>query len=148
MTNLELSNALARNAKLVLSFITKRKSRNPRDPLIHRSLYVYLHFNLPNLRHFPYIQAVRKATKHQNKNLSSKSASLIPTESTSAFHSTNIFPSSCHHIPTNGVAPLSAYNPHTTNNSSNRSFEGLRLETSAFLPLTVANLRFQLSCSH
>ena len=29
---------------------------------------------------------------------------------------------------------------------SDRSDEGLTLETSAFLPLTVANLRFQLSC--
>ena len=28
----------------------------------------------------------------------------------------------------------------------NRSDEGLTLETSAFLPSTVANLRFQLSC--
>ena len=58
---------------------------------------------------FPYIQAVRKAVKHQNKNLYSKSAPLIPTESTSTFHSTNLFLFSCHHIPTNGVAPLSAY---------------------------------------
>ena len=30
--------------------------------------------------------------------------------------------------------------------STNRSDEGLTLETSAFLPFTVANLRFQLSC--
>ena len=30
--------------------------------------------------------------------------------------------------------------------SSERSDEGLTLETSAFLPFTVANLRFQLSC--
>ena len=29
---------------------------------------------------------------------------------------------------------------------SNRSDEGLTLETSAFLPFTVANLRFQPSC--
>ena len=36
-------------------------------------------------------------------------------------------------------------NPHTTHNSSNRSDEGLTLETSAFLHVTVANLRFQLS---
>ena len=33
VTNLELSNALIHNAKLVLSFITRRKCRNPRDPL-------------------------------------------------------------------------------------------------------------------
>ena len=30
--------------------------------------------------------------------------------------------------------------------TSNRSDEGLTLETSAFLPFTVANLRFQPSC--
>ena len=29
---------------------------------------------------------------------------------------------------------------------SDRSDKGLMLETSAFLPFTVANLRFQLSC--
>ena len=33
MTNLELSNALAYDAKLVLSFITQRKCRDPKDPL-------------------------------------------------------------------------------------------------------------------
>ena len=33
MINLELSNALAHDAKLVLSFITQRKYRDPRDPL-------------------------------------------------------------------------------------------------------------------
>ena len=33
MTNLELSNALAHDAKLVPSFITQRKYRDPRDPL-------------------------------------------------------------------------------------------------------------------
>ena len=58
---------------------------------------------------FRYIQAVQKAVKHLKKNLSSISAPLIPTESTSTFHSTNLFLFSCHHILTNGVAPLSAY---------------------------------------
>ena len=60
---------------------------------------------------FSYIYAVRKATKHQNKNLSSKSALLIPTVSTSAFHSTHLFLFPRHHIPTNSVAPFSAYKP-------------------------------------
>ena len=32
------------------------------------------------------------------------------------------------------------------NLAANRSDEGLTLETSAFLPFTVANLRFQPSC--
>ena len=43
------------------------------------------------------------------KNLSSKLAPLILTESTSAFHSTNLFLFSRHHIPNNSVAPLSAF---------------------------------------
>ena len=47
------------------------------------------------------------------------------------------------------VAPFSFYrpthNPHTTQNSSNRSDEGLTLEKSAFKLFTVANLCFQLS---
>ena len=47
---------------------------------------------------YPYIYAVRKAVKPS-----------IPTESTSAFHSTNLFLFSRHHIPTNSVAPLSTY---------------------------------------
>ena len=33
MTNLELLNALAHDAKLVLSFTTYRKYRDPKDPL-------------------------------------------------------------------------------------------------------------------
>ena len=53
-----------------------------------------------------------KITDHFTcKNLSSKSAPSIPTESTSAFHSTNLFLFSRQHIPTNSVAPLSAYKP-------------------------------------
>ena len=55
------------------------------------------------------------------------------TVSTSPFHSTNLFLFSHHHIPTDSVAPLLHINPHTTHNSSNRSDEGLTLETSAFL---------------
>ena len=58
---------------------------------------------------FPY--DVWKAAKFKNKNLSSKSALLIPTVSTSAFHSTNLFLCSRHRIPTNSVAPFSAYKP-------------------------------------
>ena len=42
-------------------------------------------------------------------NDSPNSALLIPTVSTSAFRSTNLF--SCHHISTNSVAPFSAYKP-------------------------------------
>ena len=68
-------------------------------------------FNIWHSAAFPYIQAVLKVAKHQNKNLSSKSTLLIPIESTSAFHSTNLFLFSHHHTPTNSVAPLSAYKP-------------------------------------
>ena len=60
---------------------------------------------------FPYILAVQEAAKHQNKNLSSKSVLLILTVSTSAFHSTNLFLFSRHHIPTDNVVPFSAYKP-------------------------------------
>ena len=48
--------------------------------------------------------------------LNSKTVLIFPTVSTSAFHSTNLFLFSRHHIPTNSVAPFSAYkhahNPH------------------------------------
>ena len=60
-----------------------------------------LHFN----------QAVRKAAKLQKRNFSSKSALLIPTVSTSVFHSTTLFLFSRHHFPTNSVTPFSAYKP-------------------------------------
>ena len=47
---------------------------------------------------------------------------------------------SSHHIPTHSVAPFPAYiHTHTTHNFSNRSDEGLTLETSAFKLFTVAN---------
>ena len=95
---------------------------------------------------FPHFQAVRKAAKHQNKNSSSKSALLIPTVSTSAFHSTNLFLFSRHHTPTNSVTPLSAYKPTHNPQFLQSPDEGLTLETSPFLLFMVANLRFQLSC--
>ena len=63
--------------------------------------------NLLNL--FPYIQAVRRAAKLQNKDLPSRSALFIPTVSTNAFHSANLFLFSHHHIPTNSVAPFSSF---------------------------------------
>ena len=51
-----------------------------------------------------------ESRKHENKNLPS-SLLIIPTVSTSAFHSTNSFLFSHHHTPTNNVAPFSAYKP-------------------------------------
>ena len=62
----------------------------------------------------------------------------------SAFHLTNLLLFSRHHIPTNSVAPFSAYK-HITYNFSNRSDEALMLETSAFKLFTMANLHHQLS---
>ena len=65
------------------------------------------HFNLPN--HSRRLMAVGGLSLHLGssgsrktieQNLSSKSAPLIPTVSTSAFHSTNLFFFSYHHIPT------------------------------------------------
>ena len=63
---------------------------------------------------FPYISAVQKAAKLWYKNLSFQSAHLIPTVSTSALNSTNLFLFSRHHIPSNSIAPFSAYK-HTQN---------------------------------
>ena len=60
---------------------------------------------------FSNIQAVRKATKLWNKSLPFKSTLLVPTVSSSTFHSTNLFLLSRHHIPTNSVAPFFAYKP-------------------------------------
>ena len=60
--------------------------------------------------------------------------------SKSTFNSTNLFLFSHHYIPTNNIVPFSApkKNPHTTHNSSNRSDEGLTLETPAFKLFTVS----------
>ena len=51
------------------------------------------HFNLPghSFNNMPFIKATLKAAKIQNKNLSLKSAPLLPTGSTNAYHSTNLF---------------------------------------------------------
>ena len=47
--------------------------------------------------------------------LNSKTVLIFPTVSTSTFHSTNLFLFSRHNIPTNSVAPFSAYKPrHNT----------------------------------
>ena len=71
---------------------------------------------------------------------------LIPTVSTSAFHSINLFLYSRHHIYTKSVASFPAYKyTHTTHNSSIHSDEGLTLETSALKLFTVANLHYHLS---
>ena len=63
--------------------------------------------NLLNL--FPYSEAVRRAAKLQNKDLSFRLALFIPTVSTNALHSANLFLFSRHHIPTNSVPPFCSY---------------------------------------
>ena len=89
----------------------KQMTRAHPNQSLDTLIFLIIHYNIWQFVAFPYILAVRKAAKHQNKNLSSKSALLIPTVSTSAFHSTNLFLFSCHHIPINSIAPLSAYKP-------------------------------------
>ena len=64
--------------------------------------------------------------KTPEQKLSFKQALLSPMVSMNAFHSANLFLFSHHHIPTNSIAPFSAYKiTHTTHNSSNFSVEGL-----------------------
>ena len=62
-------------------------------------------------RPFPKFRHFRKPQNTSTKNVSSKSALLILTVSTSAFDSTNLLLFSHHHIPTASVAPLPAYKP-------------------------------------
>ena len=91
-----------------------RRKRNDKDA----SKPVARHFNLRN--HSQQHTAVcglclhlggSESRKTLEKNLSSKSAFLIPTVSTSPFHSTNLSLFFRHYIPTNSVAPFSAYKP-------------------------------------
>ena len=104
---------------------------------------------LKSLAAFPCIQAVRKkferhlgsqkAEKPQNKNLSFKLALLIPTTSTSAFHSTDLFLFSRFHLSAKAQLYFLHINTHTTHNSSIRSDKGLTLETSTLKLSTVDN---------
>ena len=87
---------------------------------------------------FPYIRVPQTAAKIWRKDSFFKSAPLIPTASTNAFHSINQLIYSCfsrYQVPTNSVAPSSVYKVYTTHNSSICSDEGLTLETSAFQSL-------------
>ena len=63
----------------------------------------------------------------------------------SAFYSINLFCFLVTIFPPMVLLHFLHINPHTVNNSSNRSDEGLTLETSAFKLFTVANLRYQPS---
>ena len=112
-----------------------------------RRLFRPLYTNLPN--HSKQLIAVcglslhlgsSESRKTLGKKLSLTSAHLISTVSTSAFHLTNLFLFSRHHIPTNCVVPFFAYK-NTTHNFSSRSDEGLTLESSAFKLFTAANQR-------
>ena len=85
---------------------------------------------------FPYIRVPQTAAKIWSKDSSFKSVPLIPTASTNAFHSINLFLFfSGDQVPTNSVAPSSVYKAYTTHSSSICSDEGLTLETSAFQSL-------------
>ena len=84
---------------------------------------------------FPYIRAPQTAAKIWSKDSFFKSAPLIPTASTNAFHSINLFLFPRYQVPTNSVAPSLVYKAYTTHNSSICSDEGLTLETSAFQSL-------------
>ena len=66
---------------------------------------------------FPYIKAVWKAIKLQYKNVSFKSALLIPTVSTNAW---NVF----YHVSSNSVYQFSAYKTLKTHTYSISSDEG------------------------
>ena len=87
-----------------------------------------------------------ESRKSKEKNVSFKSELLILMVSTSTFIQLIYF-----YFLITIFLPIAQFhflhtNPHTTHNSSNRSDEGLMLETSAFKLFTVANLRYQLSC--
>ena len=101
------------------------------------------HFNL--LKHFKQHMTVCSLSLHlaeklKNKNLSFKSAlvrnqwALFIQLIYSRFLFTIFFP-------TNSVARFSAYNTHSTHDSSNRYNEGLALESATFKLFTGANLR-------
>ena len=88
----------------------------------------------------------QKAAKILSKDSFSKLAPLIPTASTNAFHSINLFLFfHMDQVPTNSVAPSSVYKAYTTHNSWICSDEGLTLENvSVFNLCTVVNLHYQL----
>ena len=81
------------------------------------------------------IRVPHTAAKIWSRNSFFKSAPLIPTASTNAFHSIIYSCFSRDQVPTNSVAPSSVYKAYTTHNSSICSDEGLTLETSAFQSL-------------
>ena len=120
------ANTLARLRKL-----TKTHLKRSRDTLISPITLSSIWQSAA----FLYIKEAHKATKLWEK-IFLKSALLILTVSTNAFHSTNLFCYfSRYHAPTNSVAPSSVHKPHTAHNSSIRSDVGLTLETSSFASL-------------
>ena len=88
---------------------------------------------------FLYFKTIRKVAYFFNKNLSFKSALLVLTVSTNAFHLANIY---LFLILLFLVVVFPLYflyiNTHTTHNSSIRSDEGLTPETSALKFFTVS----------
>ena len=78
----------------------ERNDTSTPKPVARQSNLLYL---------FPYSEAVWRAAKLQNKDLSFRLALFIPTVSMNALHSANLFLFSRHHIPTNSVPPFSSY---------------------------------------
>ena len=78
--------------------------------------------------------------------LSFKEALLSHMVSTNAFHLTNLFLFSCHHISTNSTAPFSEYKyTHNPQFLQLLWWRAIVFEMSAFQLYTVANLHYQLS---
>ena len=99
-------------------FLTQSRSQDPIDPL-----------KLLTTLHGP---SSHQGNTESCKDYLSTGYSLSFLGSMKAFHSTNLFTNSFHHISPNGKAPPHSNKPTTPHNSSTRSDEGLTLETSAF----------------
>ena len=106
--------------------------------LLHRE-------GLPGIGHsfvFLFHQCIYFFKKNKNWILSFQSALLTITVSKNAFHSTNVFFLVTMHVPTNSVAPFSAYIHNAQFLHS--LLQKLTLETLAFKLFMVTNLHYQL----
>ena len=84
--------------------------------------------------------------KTPEQKLSFKQALLSPMVSMNAFHSANLFLFSHHHIPTNSIAPFSAYKyTHNPQFLQLLWWRAIARKTSAFKLYKVANFHYQLN---
>ena len=121
--------------------LTQKEMKRTLDTLIFLTILSTIWL----FRAYPYLQAIRKAAKLQKKrNCTSNRQSYSPRYQRAVLIQliyscflVTLFPP---------IAQLHFLhkNTHMTHNSSNRSHEGLMLETSAFKLFTVANLHHQL----